>query len=181
MARCALAHGDRVVATLRKPEDLDDFKAKYTPEQLLVLRLDVSKLDEIKPAFAKAKEVFGRIDVVFNNAGYVVLGEAEAIPDEPARALFDVNFWGAVHVSQEAVRFFREENSPQGGRLIQNSATAGLAAPPIMGFYCAAKHGECNRPAIGRRVPRDLLVCVLPSSRGVHRGPEQGARACVEY
>ena len=144
MARYALARGDRVVATLRNPEVLNDFAAQYNPAQLLVLRLDVSKPDEIKPAFAKAKEVFGHIDVVFNNAGYVILGEVEAIPDEAARALFDVNFWGAVHVSQEAVRFFREENKPQGGRLIQNSATVGLAATPTMGFYCAAKHGGCH-------------------------------------
>ncbi|KAM5545862.1 hypothetical protein V8D89_000900 [Ganoderma adspersum] len=140
MARCALAHGDRVVATLRKPEVLNDFASKYTPEQLLVLRLDVSKPDEIKDAFAKAKETFGRIDVVFNNAGYAFACEAEAVPDEPARALFDVIFWGAAHVSQEAVRFFRDENSPRGGRLIQNSATVGLTATPAMGFYCAAKH-----------------------------------------
>ena len=142
MARCALARGDRVVATLRKPEVLNDFASKYTPEQLLVLRLDVSKPDEIKDAFAKAKATFGRIDVVFNNAGYAFACEAEAVPDEPARALFDVIFWGAAHVSQEAVRFFRDENSPRGGRLIQNSATVGLAATPAMGFYCAAKHGE---------------------------------------
>ncbi|KAM5545434.1 hypothetical protein V8D89_000472 [Ganoderma adspersum] len=140
MARCALAHGDRVVATLRKPEVLNDFASKYTPEQLLVLRLDVSKPDEIKDAFAKAKETFGRVDVVFNNAGYAFACEAEAVPDEPARALFDVIFWGAAHVSQEAVRFFRDENSPRGGRLIQNSATVGLTATPAMGFYCAAKH-----------------------------------------
>nr|VWP01366.1 Trihydroxynaphthalene reductase (EC (T3HN reductase) [Ganoderma boninense] len=140
MARCALAHGDRVVATLRRPEVLNEFAAQYTPKQLLVLRLDVSKPDEIKDAFAKAKTTFGRIDVVFNNAGYAFAGEVEAVPDEPARALFDVIFWGAAHVSQEAVRFFRDENSPRGGRLIQNSATVGLAAVPAMGFYGAAKH-----------------------------------------
>ncbi|KAI1793783.1 NAD(P)-binding protein [Ganoderma leucocontextum] len=140
MARCALAHGDRVVATLRKPEVLTDFASKYTSKQLLVLRLDVTKTVEIKDAFAKVKEVFGRVDVVFNNAGYIFTGELEGVPDEPARALFDVNFWGAAHVSQEAVRFFRDENKPQGGRLIQNSAIAGVAAAPTMGFYCAAKH-----------------------------------------
>ncbi|PIL34515.1 hypothetical protein GSI_03293 [Ganoderma sinense ZZ0214-1] len=140
MARCALAHGDRVVATLRKPEVLSDFASKYTPEQLLVTRLDVTKPDEIKAAFAKAKEVFGRVDVVFNNAGYTLTGEAEGVPDDVARDLFEVDFWGAAHVSQEAVRFFRDENKPQGGRLIQNSAAVGLIATPMMGFYCSAKH-----------------------------------------
>ena len=161
MARCALAHGDRVVATLRKPEVLKEFAFKYTPQQLLILRLDVSKHEEIKAAFAKAKEVFGRIDVVFNNAGYAVAGQAEAIPDEAARALFDVNFWGAVHVSQEAVRFFRDENSPPGGRLIQNSATIGLTLAPMTSFYCGAKYGEC-RHMLSVRMTRSLVFsCFL--------------------
>ena len=146
MARVVLANGERVVATLRKPEVLSDFASKYTPEQLLVLRLDVSKPDEIKAAFAKAKATFGRIDVVFNNAGYAVAGEAESVPDSLARGLFDVIFWGAANVSQEAVRFFRDENTPQGGRLIQNSGTVGLTAMTTMGFYTAAKHGEWYDP-----------------------------------
>lgn len=128
MARCAPADGDRVVATLRKPEAFDNFKAKYTPEELLVTRLDVTQPAEIKAAFGQTKATFGRVDVLFNNAGYAVAGEAETVPDELARGLFDVIFWGAENVSQEAVGFFREENEPQGGRLIQNSGTVGLTA-----------------------------------------------------
>ena len=146
MARIALANGERVVATLRKPEVLADFAAQYTPEQLLVLRLDVSKPDDIKAAFAKAKATFGRVDVVFSNAGSAVAGEAEGVPDDAARASFEVNFWGAAHVSQEAVRFFREENAPQGGYLIQNSSSLALVVNmPTFAFYTAAKHGECAR------------------------------------
>ena len=171
MARIALANGERVVATLRKPEVLSDFASKYTAEQLLVLRLDVSKPDEIKAAFAKAKATFGRIDVVFNNAGYAVAGEVEAIPDQPAQAMFDVNFWGAVHVSQEAVRFFREENSPQGGRLIQNSAGVGLVTLPTLGFYGSAKHGEHMWQFLIRMLYMEILMfpsamCGVQRSRG---------------
>nr|VWO94958.1 N/A [Ganoderma boninense] len=140
MARLALANGERVIATLRKPEVLNDFASQYTSQQLLVLRLDVSQPAEITAAFAKAKAAFGRVDVVFNNAGYAVAGEAEGVPDDAARATFEVNFWGAVHVSQEAVRFFREENTPQGGHLIQNSAGVALVTLPTFGFYTAAKH-----------------------------------------
>ena len=77
MARLALANGERVIATLRKPEVLNDFASQYTSQQLLVLRLDVSQPAEITAAFAKAKAAFGRVDVVFNNAGYAVAGEAE--------------------------------------------------------------------------------------------------------
>ena len=142
MARNALGNGDRVVATLRKPEVLQDFASQYPSNQLLVLRLDVTKPQEIKDAFTKAKEAFGRVDVVFNNAGVIVLGEVEGTPDDTARKMFEVNFWGAVHVSQEAVRFFREENNPQGGHLIQNSAAVGIIAYPFLPFYGATKHGE---------------------------------------
>ncbi len=97
---------------------------------------------DIDAAFVQAKAAFGRIDIVFNNAGYVAVGENEAFPDDVARPFFEVNFWGAVHVSQRAVRFFREENKPQGGLLLQNSAMVGLAGVPAIGFYSATKHGE---------------------------------------
>lgn len=107
-----------------------------------MLKLDVTDKEAIKDTFAKAKATFGRIDVVFNNAGHSLVGEAEATPDDLARNVFEVIFWGAVHVSQEAVRFFREENQPQGGHLIQNSAIGGLIGVPTLGFYIAAKHGE---------------------------------------
>ena len=144
MARLALSKGERVVATLRRPEVLQSLAAQHPASQLLVLRLNVSVPSQITNAFAQAKAAFGRVDVVFNNAGYGVAGEAEAVPAAAARELFDVNFWGAVAVSQEAVRFFREENVPQGGRLIQNSAGAGLIALPMFAFYAAAKHGASS-------------------------------------
>ncbi|KAI0668251.1 NAD-P-binding protein, partial [Trametes maxima] len=132
--------GDKVAATLRKPEVLADLVEKYPADRLRVVKLDVTQPKEIRAAFAEAKAAFGRIDVVFNNAGYFAIGEAEAFPDDVARPLFEVNFWGAVHVSQEAVRFFREENKPQGGLLLQNSSTSGICGVPVAGFYAATKH-----------------------------------------
>ena len=142
MTRCALRHGDRVVATLRKPEVLHNFASQYPADQLLLVQLDVTKPAEIVEAFKRAKQTFGRVDVVFNNAGYIVAGEVENVPDELAREMFETNFWGSAHVSQEAVRFFREENVPQGGHLITNTASGGLIGYPVMGFYCASKWGE---------------------------------------
>ena len=90
MTEAALAHGDRVVATLRKPEALESLQAKYSADRLLVTRLDVTKLDEIESAFAKAKEAFGRVDVIFNNAGWGAIGETEGTPDDQAHAMFEV-------------------------------------------------------------------------------------------
>ncbi|KAI0794410.1 NAD(P)-binding protein [Fomes fomentarius] len=136
----ALERGDRVVATLRNPPVLADLTSKYSSAQLVLAKVDVTNHEDIKAAFAKAKEAFGRVDVVFNNAGHALAGEAETTPEDLARKVFEVDFWGAVRVSQEAVRFFREENKPQGGHLIQNSAAAGITAFPTLGFYVAAKH-----------------------------------------
>ncbi|KIJ24335.1 hypothetical protein M422DRAFT_194779, partial [Sphaerobolus stellatus SS14] len=133
-----LAKGDIVVATLRKPEALADLSKKYDSSKLLVLKLDVKNAAEIKSVFATVKEKFGRLDVVHNNAGYAFLVEAEATPDEMARDLFEVNFWGLVNVSKEAVRFFREVNKPGvGGVLLNASSMAGLAGLPAMSFYSA--------------------------------------------
>ncbi len=138
MTECVLKKGDIAVATLRKPEVLASLKKKYPPTQLLVLRLDVSKPDEITAAFAATRSTFGRIDVVFNNAGYPILSEVETEQASEARAMFDVNFWGAVNVSTEAVKFFREVNKPQGGRLLTVSAIVGMAGHPCMGSYGAS-------------------------------------------
>ncbi|EMD37817.1 hypothetical protein CERSUDRAFT_154724 [Gelatoporia subvermispora B] len=137
-----LTNGDVVVATLRKPEMLADLSAKYSGDRLLVLKLDVTKEDEISAAFAKTKEQFGRLDVVFNNAGYVVVSEVEAAAgrEEAIRDMFEVNFWGAVHVTQAAIKFFREVNKPGvGGRLLQVSSVTGLDGLPSVGFYSATK------------------------------------------
>ena len=137
-----LAQGDVVVATLRKPEALDDLKAKYAADKLLVLKLDVTKTTEIAEAFQKAIDVFGRIDVVFNNAGFSVFAEVEGTPDEVARSLFEANFFGAMNVTREAVRSFREINKPTGGRLLVTSSLTGISAAPCAGYYAGSKHGR---------------------------------------
>ncbi|KAJ7465259.1 NAD-P-binding protein [Mycena latifolia] len=137
MTKKALENGDKCVATLRKPEAIADFTAKYTKEQLLVVKLDVTKREEVVAAFTVAKKAFGRIDIVFNNAGVGALGEIEGTSEELARSLFEVNFWGAVNVTKQAVSFFREENKPPGGLLINMSSMYGIDAPPLAGFYGA--------------------------------------------
>ena len=156
MAEHLLDQGEIVVATARTPSDLDDLKAIYPETQLLVLRLDVHNSHEIKNVFAKAKEAFGRIDVVFNNAGWAILGDLEATPEEEARKMFETNFWSAANVSREAARFFREENKPCGGLLLTNSSQAGVATLPGFGYYSASKHGIYRHPYIS-----SLLFWVL--------------------
>ncbi|KAN0092903.1 hypothetical protein V8E55_003687 [Tylopilus felleus] len=133
-----LGKGDIVVATLRKPSVLAPLTKRYPHSQLLLLTLDVTRPADISAAFAQTREVFGRLDVVFNNAGFALFGEVEGTPDADARAVFDVNFWGLVDVSREAVKFFREVNSPgKGGILLQNSSMMAFMGVPGVSFYCA--------------------------------------------
>lgn len=138
-----LKKGEKAVATLRRPDVLDELKAQYPSDSLLTLRLDVTKSDEIAAAFTKTWEVFGRVDVVFNNAGYGILAEAEGTPEDAARKMFDTNFWGAANVSREAVRFFRESNPPGlGGRLLVTSSISAVNPVATAGYYGASKAGK---------------------------------------
>ncbi|KAG2053314.1 NAD(P)-binding protein [Suillus hirtellus] len=136
----ALSQGDIVVATLRKPQVLSNLEARYSADKLLVLKLDVTKQEDIDEAFARTRSAFGRLDVVFNNAGYALVGEIEGTPDDKARELFETNFWGATNVSRAAVKFFREVNElDKGGIILQVSSIGGINAFPGFGYYAASK------------------------------------------
>ncbi|KAJ7183875.1 hypothetical protein C8R46DRAFT_1309033 [Mycena filopes] len=139
MTQKALVNGEKLVATLRKPEDLSDLRSQYTEQQLLILRVDVSKSEDILAAFPTAEKTFGRIDVVFNNAAYGIIGEIEGTGEEKARHMFDTNFWGSVSVTKEAVRVFRDVNKPMGGKLLVLSSIFGIDTSPGAGFYAASK------------------------------------------
>ncbi|OCH90233.1 NAD-P-binding protein [Obba rivulosa] len=141
MTEHVLSNGDIAVATLRTPSTLSELSAQHPASRLLVLPLDVTQPDAVAGAFAQARAAFGRVDVVFNNAGYVLVSEVESAAEREAdaRALFEVNFWGALRVSQAAVAFFREVNQPCGGWLLQVSSTAALGVTPAGGFYSATK------------------------------------------
>ncbi|THU87171.1 NAD(P)-binding protein [Dendrothele bispora CBS 962.96] len=140
MTERVLSQGNIAVATLRRPEVLNELKTKYSQEHLLVLRLDISQPEEISAAFQRTKEVYGRIDFVFSNAGYSMLGEIESTPQDMAQKMFDTNFWGSMNVARESVRFFREVNNPQGGHFIQISSIVGIVASAALGYYTASKH-----------------------------------------
>lgn len=137
-----LKGGDIAVATLRTPSALEDLKQAYDESKLLVLPLDVTNAKQVKDSFQAATDKYGRIDFVYNLAGHGLIAEVEGTPDEAARALFEVNFWGAARVSNEAVRVFREVNKPQGGHLFVISSLVGLKSMAGTGFYSASKQGQ---------------------------------------
>ena len=139
-----LKGGDIAVATLRTPSALNDLKQEYDENQLLLLPLDVTNIGQIRSAFQAATDKYGRIDFVYNLAGHGLIGEVEGTPEEVARAMFEVNFWGATRISNEAVRVFREVNKPQGGHLFVITSLVGLKPMAGTGFYAATKHGQAS-------------------------------------
>ncbi|EJU03182.1 NADP-binding protein [Dacryopinax primogenitus] len=139
MTQLVLSHGDSCVATSLDPSALQDLSTQYGTK-LLNLHLDVTDASGIKSVFSAAKAHFGRLDVVYNNAGLGFYGVVESVPEEAARKLFDVNFWAVVAVSKEAVRFFRDENPTKGGKLFIMSSTVGLWPISQIGHYAATKH-----------------------------------------
>ncbi|GAA6005759.1 hypothetical protein JCM10207_005324 [Rhodosporidiobolus poonsookiae] len=136
LVEAALARGEIVVATLRKPEALDDLKSKYGSEQLLVLPFDITKSDQIQDVFDKAVAAFGKIDIVVNNAGVTLIGEVETSTAEQARALFDTNFFAPLEIAKFAVGFFRKQG---GGILLQNTSSSATNAVAGLGIYSASK------------------------------------------
>ncbi|KAJ4466266.1 hypothetical protein J3R30DRAFT_3588977 [Lentinula aciculospora] len=134
-----LANGESVVATCRNPTTHNDLLVHYK-NQLLPYKVDVTKEDELKAALAAGVERFGRIDVVVNNAGIGLFGEIEAVPEEDARYIMELQYWGPVHVMKEAARIFREVNPPgAGGRLFNISTVGGYRANPTLSYYSASK------------------------------------------
>lgn len=136
LALAALAAGDRVAATARRPEQLDDLVAQHG-ERVLPLRLDVTDADGVRAALAEAKARFGRLDVIVNNAGYANVAPIETGDEADFRTQFETNFWGVYHVSRAAIPLLREQG---GGLVIQFSSVGGrVGGSPGIASYQAAK------------------------------------------
>src|ERR671922_1477198 len=136
IATAALERGDRVVATARRAESLDDLVAA-APDRVLALALDVRRADQIDSAVAAAFERFGRIDVLVNNAGYGSVGAVEEIDMDDLRDLMDTMFFGAVELTKAVLPHMRERGS---GAIVQMSSQGGQVTFPGYGAYCAAKY-----------------------------------------
>jgi len=136
LVRAALEAGDVVAATARRPEQLADLVDRYG-ERVLPLALDVTDAAAAVAAIAAARDRFGRIDVVVNNAGYANVAPIETGDDEDFRTQFETNFWGVYNVSKAAIPVLREQ---QGGLIIQFSSMGGrVGGSAGIASYQAAK------------------------------------------
>jgi len=124
--------GWNVIATMRKPENEKELNLL---DNVTLLPLDVTNKEQIKETTQKALSL-GDIDVVFNNAGYALLGVLEAISDEDIVAQMETNFFGVVRVTQAFIPYFREKGS---GIFITTGSSAGLMGFPVSSMYDASK------------------------------------------
>jgi NAD(P)-dependent dehydrogenase (short-subunit alcohol dehydrogenase family) len=142
-AALALAKdGYRVVLAGRRQALLEATAAAAgAPQRLLAVATDVSVPESVKALFARAVEVFGRIDVLFNNAGANAPGVPfEELPFERWKTVVDVNLSGAFLCAQEAFRIMKTQQ-PRGGRIINNGSISAHAPRPDSAPYTASKHG----------------------------------------
>ena len=97
---------------------------------------DVTDEDSVKNAFAEVMKRSGKIDVLVNNAGFGISGAAEFTTLEQAKKQFDVNFFGTVACSNEAVKYMRKNG---GGTIVNVSSLAAPLSIPFQAFYSASK------------------------------------------
>ncbi|MFF4324703.1 oxidoreductase [Streptomyces sp. NPDC001568] len=135
IAEVVLDAGDTVVATARDSSSLDALVDRYG-DRVVPLALDVTDRAEVFAVVAEAAERTGRIDVVLNNAGYGLAGAVEEVAEQQVRDQFDVNFFGALWVTQAVLPVMRRQG---GGHLLQMSSIAGVTTYPNLGMYCASK------------------------------------------
>jgi NAD(P)-dependent dehydrogenase (short-subunit alcohol dehydrogenase family) len=103
---------------------------------LHVLELDVTNDASVDQAVHKSIEQADRLDVAINNAGYGLIGLAEAVTTEQARQIMDTNFFGSVRVNRAVLPYMRRQRS---GLLLHISSGAGRLVIPSFSFYCASK------------------------------------------
>jgi NADP-dependent 3-hydroxy acid dehydrogenase YdfG len=107
--------------------------------QTLVVPTDVTKAEEIQALFAATKERFGRLDLLFNNAGLGAGGPIESLELDRWRTVVDTNLTGSFICTQEAFKIMKDQD-PRGGRIINNGSISAHAPRPDSSAYTSTKH-----------------------------------------
>ncbi|WP_207510189.1 oxidoreductase [Longitalea luteola] len=137
LTEVVLAKGDQVAATARQPQQLAELAEKY-PQQLLPLPLDVTSKTAIVNAVEQTIKRFGRIDVLVNNAGFGIIGAAEAFTDEQVSSQLETNLYAPINITRVVLPYMRKQRS---GRILQISSLGGRVGNAALSIYQAAKFG----------------------------------------
>ena len=142
-AALALSRGGFTVVLAGRRADKLHQVAEEAEETTLIVPTDVKEPASIAALFAKTKETFGRLDLLFNNAGVSMRGmPIEDIPLERWQAVVATNLTGLFLCTQEAIRIMKTQD-PRGGRIINNGSIAAHSPRPNSAPYTATKHGVC--------------------------------------
>jgi NAD(P)-dependent dehydrogenase (short-subunit alcohol dehydrogenase family) len=136
LADLIVQRGWRVVVTARDKSAVAEIESA-TPDRVLALSLDVTNPAGIDAAVSAAKEKFGRIDVLVNNAGYGYQSTVEEGEEMEIRAQFDTNVFGLFAMTRAVLPLMREQRT---GNIINITSVAGLIGYPGSGYYAASKH-----------------------------------------
>jgi NAD(P)-dependent dehydrogenase (short-subunit alcohol dehydrogenase family) len=136
------AEGYRVVLAGRRKEALEETARRASvPDAMLAVPTDVTSPDGVRALFDAAVTAFGRVDVLFNNAGVSAPGVSlEELTFEQWRTVVDTNLTGPFLCTQQAFRVMKDQ-APRGGRIINNGSISATAPRPNSGPYTATKHG----------------------------------------
>lgn len=165
LAMAILERGENAVITARRVENVQDIADRF-PETALALGLDVSKSDQVEEVVRSAESRFGAIDVLVNNAGHGFRSAVEEGSDDEIRALFDVNFFGAVSLIQAVLPGMRARRSGLIANVSSIGARAGVAGS---GFYAASKCALEGMSACLRQDVEPLGIKVMVVEPGQFR------------
>ena len=162
LAQEVLKNGGSVVVTARNTNDIKDIVAEY-PDTAFAVKLDVTNAAEVTVAVQQAKEKFGGIDVLVNNAGIGYFGAIEESEDTEIRRMFEINFFGLANVTRAVLPIMRAQHS---GHIVNISSVGGLVAFPGVGFYNATKFAVTGySEALAKEVaPLGIKVTVVAPS-----------------
>ena len=133
--------GFAVVVAGRRPEPLQAVVGEIESKQgrALGVPTDVGNPEAVRNLFAKTKETYGRLDVLFNNAGFGAAGPIEELPYERWKGVIDSILNGSFLCTQEAFKIMKEQK-PMGGRIINNGSISAHVPRPDSAAYTSAKH-----------------------------------------
>lgn len=135
LAEAILKANHRLIATARRPKQLDDLAEQFG-ERILPLELDVADFSAAQAAVHKGMERFGGIDVVINNAGRGTVGAVENLSTEDFLEQMTTNFMGSVHVAKATLPILRKRGE---GRIILVSSVGDRIATPGAAAYYSSK------------------------------------------
>ena len=142
VAVALLRDGYRVVLAGRRKQPLEQAAADAGPSgaRAQVVPTDVSDLQSVRALFARTKDAFGRLDLLFNNAGVGAPGILlEELSYEQWKSVVDINLTGAFLCTQEAFKLMKGQD-PRGGRIINNGSISAHVPRPNSAPYTATKH-----------------------------------------